>query len=82
MINVKFPIKVKDLAKVVDQANINTNTMIGKIEKILIERDGLSIADASDMVKSMRMKVWFGADPEDVLMVEVGLEPDYVLELI
>ena len=56
--------------------------MIGKIEKILIERDGLSIADASDMVKSMRMKVWFGADPEDVLMDEVGLEPDYVLELI
>ena len=56
--------------------------MIGKIEKILIERDGLSIADASDTVKSMQMRVWFGADPEDVLMDEVGLEPDYVLELI
>ena len=27
MINVKFPIKVKDLAKVVDQANINPHTM-------------------------------------------------------
>ena len=27
MIDVKFPIKVKDLAKVVDQANINPSTM-------------------------------------------------------
>ena len=27
MIDVKFPIKVKDLAKVVDQANVNPNTM-------------------------------------------------------
>ena len=27
MIDVKFPIKVKDLAKVVDQANINPHTM-------------------------------------------------------
>ena len=27
MINVKFPITVKDLAKVVDQANTNSNTI-------------------------------------------------------
>ena len=27
MIDVKFPIKVKDLAKVVDQANVNPHTM-------------------------------------------------------
>lgn len=39
MIDVKFPIKVKDLAKVVDQANVNPHTMSDN--KLIAEFMGL-----------------------------------------
>ena len=43
MIDVKFPIKVKDLAKVVDQANLNPSTM--NDNKLIAEFMGYKLLD-------------------------------------
>jgi len=53
-----------------------------KIIKILMERDGLSKSEATEIVKELREIVLNGdMDPEEALY-ELGLEPDYVLDLI
>jgi hypothetical protein len=53
-----------------------------EIIKILMERDGLSIREASELVKELKAIVLNGdMDPEEALY-ELGLEPDYALDLI
>ena len=53
-----------------------------EIIKILIERDGLSIREASELVREIKTIVLNGdMDPEEALY-ELGLEPDYVADLI
>ena len=52
-----------------------------ELVKIFMERDGLTAAEAKDLVKEMRQRVYEGENPEDVLYEE-GLEPDYIFELI
>ena len=49
--------------------------------KVLMRRDGLSRAEASEIVDELRADVENGADPEEVLY-SVGLEPDYILDLL
>lgn len=52
------------------------------IVKILMQRDGVSMDVAKRMLRDARMAVREGADPEEILQDEFGLEPDYVFELI
>ena len=49
-----------------------------KIIKILMERDDYSYEDAVDHFNECVEYVANGADPEEVLYEELGLEPDYI----
>lgn len=53
-----------------------------EIERILIERDGMSPTEAEELVESLREEVASGADPEEILYDELGLEPDYIFDLL
>lgn len=52
------------------------------LKEILMRRDGLSAAEAQYLIDEARQAVIEGADPEEVLHDEFGLEPDYFWELI
>lgn len=55
--------------------------MIDTIKSVLMNRDKMSEADADELISDMKEQVLNGADPEEVLHDEVGLEPDYLWEL-
>lgn len=52
------------------------------IVQILMSRDGMSREEAYELVQELRQRVREGEDPEDLLYEELGLEPDYIWELI
>ena len=52
------------------------------IKSVLMRRDGLTEAEADDMIEEARELVANGENPERVLRVEFGLEPDYVFDLL
>tara|TARA_R110001632_G_scaffold76073_2_gene172742 strand:- start:7463 stop:7627 length:165 start_codon:yes stop_codon:yes gene_type:complete len=54
---------------------------MNKIVKILMERDNYSKEMAINEVDQMKNLVLRGHNPED-LLYEIGLEPDYIFELI
>lgn len=51
------------------------------LESIFTRRDGMTLDEARERVQEMRDEVAEGADPEEVLH-DVGLEPDYLWELL
>ena len=53
-----------------------------EIVKILMERDGMTRAEAIEALRDARREVADGADPEEVLLDNFGLEPDYIFDLI
>lgn len=53
-----------------------------KIEQILISRDGLTAKEAHQLLTEAKQMVYEGFDPEEVLMDEFGLEPDYIFDLL
>ena len=55
---------------------------MNEIVKILVERDGMTIDEAQQMVKEAKKQVYNGEDPEEILLYEFGLEPDYIFDLI
>jgi hypothetical protein len=52
------------------------------IEKVLINRDEMTPQEAYDYLQELREMVRNGEDPEQLLYDELGLEPDYILDLI
>lgn len=52
------------------------------LTQILMQRDGMSREDARELIEELRERVREGEDPEDLLHDELGLEPDYIWELI
>ena len=52
------------------------------IKSVLMRRDGLTPDEADDMIEEARQLVAEGENPERVLRVEFGLEPDYVCDLL
>jgi hypothetical protein len=52
------------------------------IVKILIERDGYEFSEALLALQDARREISDGADPEEILRDDFGLEPDYVFDLI
>lgn len=56
------------------------------VVKIISERDGISIEEAVKIVKHTALEMdeamMNGDSPEEVLMDELGLEPDYVFEIL
>ena len=51
------------------------------VQKILMERDGLSAKEAFTQLLEMRQLVREGANPEEVLE-DIGLEPDYFFDIL
>ena len=51
------------------------------LEKVLIVRDQLTIAEAKEIIDEMKERVLEGENPDD-LLYEIGLEPDYVFDLL
>ena len=56
--------------------------MTCRLVAILMKRDGLDKEEAEEWVQNAKDQVSEGADPEEVLEDEFGLEPDYVIDLI
>lgn len=52
------------------------------LKQVLMRRDELTSAQADEQIAEMRRQVLEGADPEEVLHDEVGLEPDYIMDLL
>jgi hypothetical protein len=58
------------------------NTM-SELMQIIIQRDGLTREEAAQAIAYARHLVHNeGCDPEEVLIDEFGLEPDYIFDLI
>lgn len=62
---------------------INENN---KVVKILVSRDNLSVREAISIVaycaEAIYDAVAVGDSPEEVIMGELGLEPDYIFDII
>lgn len=52
------------------------------LKQILRERDGLSGVEADDILNDLGDLVFAGENPEELLMDELGLEPDYLFDLL
>lgn len=50
--------------------------------EVLMRRDELTREEAQEWIDEAREAVTNGADPEEVLHDEFGLEPDYVFDLL
>lgn len=49
---------------------------------VLMTRDGYTREEALEAIQEAREMVWDGADPEEVLYSEFGVEPDYIFDII
>ena len=47
-----------------------------------MSRDGLTEKQANKAIEDARELIYEGHDPEEVLLDEFGLEPDYVFDLL
>ncbi|WP_300806862.1 hypothetical protein [uncultured Desulfovibrio sp.] len=60
--------------------------MLKEMLQILMERDGMSRADALQLLREVQAAVYeafeTGEDPEEIFTDMTGLEPDYLLALI
>lgn len=52
------------------------------LKEVLMGRDGLTSHEADQMIDEARSRVYEGEDPEEILMDEFGLEPDYIFDLV
>ena len=58
---------------------------MNRIIKILMERDGMSEQEARDLFKETRDEILMLNDPfeaEDIMSEYLGLEPDYIEDLL
>ena len=56
--------------------------MANSLIQVLVERDGISEESAIDLIKTLRDEIDDGADPEEILHDDLGLEPDYIFDLL
>jgi hypothetical protein len=52
------------------------------ILEVLMRRDGMSKEEALEFIAEAKQMVAEGANPEEVLHYEFGLEPDYMFDLM
>ena len=51
-------------------------------KEILMRRDRMGESEAEDVIEDLRQRVMAGEDPEELLHDELGLEPDYIWEIL
>jgi len=49
---------------------------------VLMRRDGMSRSEAQELIDEARELVAEGENPEEILRVDFGLEPDYIFDLL
>lgn len=52
------------------------------IVKVLMKRDNTTRQEAEELVKEAKQRVSEGESPEEILLDDFGLEPDYVFDLL
>jgi len=52
------------------------------IKEVLMRRDGLDEEEANELISEAKELVANGADVEEILRCDFGLEPDYMYDLI
>lgn len=52
------------------------------LKQVLMRRDRLTSDEADAAIAEAKERVAEGEDPEEVLLDEFGLEPDYVFDLL
>ena len=52
-----------------------------ELKKVLMDRDDLTSDEADEQIAEMSEQVTEGQNPEEVLY-DIGLEPDYIFDLI
>lgn len=53
------------------------------LKQVLMNRDSLKSEEADEMIKNAQeMVIEFGEEPEEILLDEFGLEPDYIFDLL
>ena len=61
---------------------------VKRVAQILMERDGLTEREAFQAIDDTRSELWDAVsgtsciDPEDVIADMLGLEPDYLIDLL
>lgn len=53
-----------------------------ELQSILMNRDDMSAEIARDTIAELRRRVRAGENPEELLHSELGLEPDYVFDIM
>jgi hypothetical protein len=53
-----------------------------ELKRILMQRDGLTRSEAENVIDDCREMLMQGFDPDDVMLGELGLELDYLMDLI
>ena len=51
------------------------------LKQVIMEHDELTSEEADEMIAEAREAILSGEDPEEVLMNDFGLEPDYLEDL-
>ena len=51
------------------------------VESILMRRDGMTRAEARELISELQQRALDGEDPEELLH-EIGLEPDYIWDIL
>lgn len=57
---------------------------MNKVVRILMTRDGMSLADATRIVAETKEEI-LESDPflaDDIIMLNLGLEPDYIFDIL
>ena len=49
---------------------------------VLMRRDGMTRSEAQELIDEARELVAEGENPEEILRVDFGLEPDYIFDLL
>lgn len=53
-----------------------------ELQTVLMRRDNMSALEALDTIADLRRRVCGGEDPEELLHSELGLEPDYLFDIL
>lgn len=52
------------------------------LKQVIMRRDALTARAADEWIEEARIAIRNGADPEEILIEDFGLEPDYLFDLL